>query len=111
MKTETAFGLTKECLEQLRRVFRQWPQIEKVIVYGSRAKGNFRDNSDIDLTLVGDLTISDLLAIENTLDDLLLIYKIDLSIMRDIENKSLLEHIQRVGQNFYEREAPPLAGF
>jgi predicted nucleotidyltransferase len=103
MKTETACGLTKECLEHLRRVFSQWPQIEKVIVYGSRAKGNFRDNSDIDLTLVGDLTISDLLAIENALDDLLLIYKIDLSILRDIENKNLLEHIQRVGKVFYER--------
>lgn len=98
-----SFGLAPSCLEQMKSVFRQWPQIEKVIVYGSRAKGNFRESSDIDLTLLGDLTIQDLLAIETALDDLLLIYKIDLSILRDIENKDLLDHINRVGQVFYER--------
>ncbi len=70
-----------------------------MILYGSRAKG-----SDIDLTIVGDaLTQSHLLKIANELDDLLLPYKIDLSLMRQIEDEALLEHIRRVGEVFYER--------
>ncbi len=46
-----------------------------------------------------DLTI--LFKIENELDDLLLPYKIDLSVFSDIENPELLGHIERVGKVFY----------
>lgn len=75
-----------------------------MILYGSRAKGAYRDGSDIDLTIVGDtITQSLLLRITNELDDLLLPYKIDLSLLHQIEDKALLEHIKRVGVVFYEK--------
>jgi len=96
------FGLDTPTLQKIALVFKKFPQIERVLLYGSRAKGNFRKGSDIDLCLVGpSLTTTELLQIENALEDLLLAYKIDLSIYSQIENSELLEHIDRVGVDFY----------
>ena len=102
-ENESLYGLTIEDIEKLRSIFRKYPQVNQVILYGSRAKGNYRPSSDIDLTLVGEVEWSDFQKIEVDLDDLLLPYQIDLSIMSHISNPELLKHIQRVGQPFYQR--------
>lgn len=89
-------------ISKINEVFSLYPEIQEAIIYGSRAKGNFKPFSDIDLTLVGpDLNLSLQQKIENQLDDLLLPYKIDLSIYHQIQNKDLLDHIARVGKKFY----------
>lgn len=92
------FGLATSELEQLRRVFARYPDIEQVIVYGSRAKGTHRPGSDIDLTLVGDLDWQTFHELEIELDDLLLPYQIDLSLLSQIDNPDLKAHIERIGQ-------------
>ena len=94
------FGLKAEVIEQMNNVFSRFKNIEKVLIYGSRAKGNFLYNSDIDLSLLGAISYNDLLKIEMQLDDLLLPYKIDLSVFEKIENEDLKEHIRRVGKVF-----------
>jgi predicted nucleotidyltransferase len=48
------FGLKKTTIERLHNVFNHYPEIDKVLLYGSRAIGNYRPGSDIDLTLLGD---------------------------------------------------------
>lgn len=94
------FGLNEQTIEKIRTVLRNSNKIEEAVVYGSRAKGTHQTGSDIDLTLKGpSLTTTDLLKIENDLDDLMLPYKIDLSLFHQIENPALLEHIQKYGQN------------
>lgn len=99
--TEIETGLSNETIDVIKNVFKKYPEIEEVILYGSRAKGDFRKGSDIDLILKGSsLTLSTLYNIENALDDLLLPYKIDLSIFHKINNKDLLDHIKRVGVVF-----------
>lgn len=99
----TKYGLKQETIDAINGVFSNYPQVKEVILYGSRAKGNYRNGSDIDLTMVGDeLDLNVQYRIENVLDDLLLPYKIDLSIRHHIENPELLEHIQRVGLTFYK---------
>jgi len=71
-------------------------------LYGSRAKGNFKNGSDIDLTLKGDnISLTVLNSIVNQIDDLLLPYSFDLSIFNKITNPDLIEHISRVGLVFY----------
>lgn len=90
----------------MRQVLSTYPAVEQVILYGSRAKGNYSKWSDIDITFVGDsMTLSLLMKIENELDDLLMPYKIDASILDDMENSDLVEHIHRVGVLFYEKVA------
>jgi predicted nucleotidyltransferase len=102
------FGLKQEDIDKLNDVFASYEGIDSVVVYGSRAKGNFKVGSDIDLTIIeNSLTFSELVEIENTLDDLLLPYKIDSSLKRKISNVDLLSHIDRVGKLFYKRGNSP----
>lgn len=96
------YGLKQQTIEAIRGIFSHHPSIEKVILYGSRAKGNYRNGSDVDLTLLGEqLTLNEQLAIENELDELLLPYKIDLSVYHTIDNEELIDHINKVGKVFY----------
>jgi len=97
------FGLKEQHIKTIKTCFSKYSKIEKVLLYGSRAKGNYKNGSDIDLTIVeSGMSFSDLLKLENELDDLLLPYKIDLSLKRNINNPELLTHIERVGKIFYE---------
>ncbi len=95
--------------------FKQYASSGQMIVHGLRAKGKNRKGSDIDLTIVGEATYSDLLKLENELDNLLLPYKIDLSLLYQIANKDLIAHIERVGKVFYDKNhetvfsEPPVA--
>ena len=104
MIEERLFGLPITAFEKIRGVFAQWSQIEKIILYGSRAKGNFKNSSDLDLTMLGEgLDLNLLLNVVDQLDGLLLPWMIDLSILDQIDNDSLREHIGRVGKVFYEK--------
>lgn len=101
------FGLREEVIEQVRSVFSKYPQIEQAVLYGSRAKGNYRNGSDIDLTLKGrDLNLSIISQINLELDDLLLPYTFDICVYHHIGNPDLIEHIERVGLVFYEFKHP-----
>jgi len=100
------YGLQEATIQKICAVFVRYPQVEKAVLYGSRAKGSYRNGSDIDLTLLGgkDLTLDVMNKISNELDDLLLPYKIDLSIFHDISDPDVMENIRRVGVMFYEKE-------
>lgn len=97
-------GLKDKQAANIKSVFAKFPHIDEVILYGSRAKGTYRNGSDIDLTIKGTLSLTELSRVEIELDDLLLPYKIDLSLHSKIDNLDLLEHIERVGKLFYGRE-------
>ncbi len=98
------FGLAEEDINKINSVFSKYPDITKVIIYGSRAKGDFKASSDIDLSLVTERKdVSFLFKIENEIDDLLLPYKVDLSIYSLLDNDNLKDHINRIGQVFFKR--------
>ncbi|MBN2065098.1 MAG: nucleotidyltransferase domain-containing protein [Sedimentisphaerales bacterium] len=98
------FGLAPDVIEQINAVFARYSQIEKVVIYGSRAKGNFKKGSDIDLTMFGsDLSYQFQADLLDELDELYLPYQIDLSVFDKLENVNLKEHIERVGKVFYSR--------
>jgi len=63
-------GLKPHIIEQIVSVLQKYADVESAILYGSRAKGNFREGSDIDLTLTGDaLTYRVMTRIEDEIDD------------------------------------------
>jgi len=98
-------GLSVSTVERIVSVLAHYPEIEKAVLYGSRAKGNYRTGSDIDLTLFGDrITHTLLTRLDNELDDLLLPYKFDISLFADLTHPDLIDHINRVGVAFYERK-------
>jgi len=103
------YGLPQPTIQKICGILSRYPQVEKAPLYGSRAKGNYKNGSDIDLTLRGtDLTLNVIYKILDDLDELLLPYTIDLSIFNDIGDPDVIEHIQRVGITFYDKsEAIP----
>ena len=103
IQSET-FGLKETMIQKIHSIFKKYPEVQKIILYGSRAKGNYKNGSDIDLTLIGEsLTYKIIGNIENDLDELYLPYTFDISIYHLLENDKLLDHIGRVGKVFYER--------
>lgn len=104
MIASTQCGLNETTQQKLIEVFSSNPAIQKVLLYGSRAMGNYKPGSDIDLTVIApSLKLNDLFRLQTILDDPFLPYKIDLSLYHLIDNDSLLEHIQRVGLSFYQK--------
>ena len=81
------YGLPEATVESICAVFARHPEVEKAILYGSRAKGKCKPGSDIDLTLCGEGLASDLRS----------------AIASELENEELLDHIGRVGVAFYVR--------
>ncbi len=99
------YGLKESVIEQIQRVLAAFPEVQQAVLYGSRAKGNYRNCSDIDLTLKGkELTSRIVNKISWQLDDLLLPYTFDLSIFNHISQIGLLDYIKRVGIIFYDQQ-------
>lgn len=98
------YGLTDNELRQLYDIFANHPHVGQAILYGSRAKGTYKPFSDVDITLVGhELTREDLNSILLAIDDLLLPYQVDLSILHKLKNEALIDHIRRRGIVIYQR--------
>lgn len=104
MATKKTLNLPKTVIEKINGVFCKYPEINTVILYGSRAKGNHRLGSDIDLCIKStDLSYTKFLRLQNEIEELSLPWKIDLSLHQDIDNQELLKHIQTVGLVFYQK--------
>ncbi len=90
-------GLSNEYIELIRDILRNNSEINKAVIFGSRAKGNYRHNSDIDLALFGDLSLMLTESIRNDLEQLPMPYKFDVIAYDLIQNTDIKEHIDRVG--------------
>jgi len=98
-------GLSVRDQKLLSSVFVNYPEIKKVILFGSRAKGTANSRSDIDLAIKGiddDLQIE---ALAQDLDQLPLPYKFDVKSLETIQNVALNEHIKRVGVTIYSQDS------
>lgn len=105
MTLTPSFGLSAATLDKLKSVFTRHSAISSVVLYGSRAKGNYRAGSDIDLTIKGsEMSFAELMQIEDQIDDLMLPYTVDLSLYNQLENVDLVAHIDRVGVEIYTRD-------
>ena len=98
------YGLDKEALEQLNCVFSAIKPIDKVMLYGSRAMGSYKNGSDIDISLEADnLTLKTVYELEELIFELYLPYMFDISIFEQISNEALCSHIREKGCVLYDR--------
>ena len=96
-------GLSQEEMARICAVLETIPSVDKAILFGSRAMGLARSNSDVDIMLCGDgLKFDDIAQISSLLDDTTLPYQFDL-IRYDVKNPALLEQVKRHGEIIYER--------
>jgi type I restriction enzyme, S subunit len=98
------FGLEVQVIENITSVLEQYPKVDKAFVFGSRAKGNYRPDSDIDIAIKGyDITTDDIISISVAIETKGIAYKFDLIDYNSIKELALKEHIDRVGIEFYSR--------
>ena len=96
------YGLNDEEMKMMHDIFAQTVNIDKVILYGSRAKGTYKPFSDVDITLVGDqLTEEDLTDVMFRLEESSLPYFCDVSLFKNLSSPDLISHIRRMGKTIY----------
>jgi predicted nucleotidyltransferase len=99
------YGLTDRELALMDSYFSQSANLEKVILYGSRAKGNYKKFSDVDITLLGkEIGVSDLFKLQDLLYESDLPYMYDVSLFKSLTNPDLIDHINRKGVVLWERK-------
>lgn len=98
------FVLQEETITKINSVFEKYPEVVEVIIYGSRAKGNYKEGSDIDISIKGTGMTEDIRSkISLDIDDLNTPYLFDISIFHKLNSSDLEEHIDRVGKIFYKK--------
>lgn len=103
MIEKTRYGLLESDIQQVVSSLIQNQKISKIVLFGSRAKGNFQSGSDVDLALIGSqLELNDILDATIEIEKLNLPYKFDLIIYDRIKENTLIEHINRVGVVLYK---------
>ena len=104
------FGLDTDTIRNIKDCFAKIPQIQKVLLYGSRAKGNYKNGSDIDLILIGkNLNPDDsIYPLKEELNKLYLPYTFDISILSKLDKLEFINRILKVGKTFYQKETNEL---
>lgn len=101
--TELNHGLSGHSVAALIEVFKAFPLIHSVILYGSRAKGNYHEGSDIDFAVSApDMSDAAFSMLWNALDNLPIIYKIDCLHLEKLKNQSLKDNIMMQGVIFFK---------
>lgn len=102
------FGLTEKHVRLIVQAIAKYPDVEEALVFGSRAMGNYKEGSDVDIALKGTLkpsTCSDIFVDLN--EYLPLLYKFDVVEYSQIREQPLKEHIDRYGKVLYQRPKSP----
>ena len=98
------YGLSEKNIHRIQQIFPLFPEVDAVVLFGSRARGQFRAGSDIDLALKGaSIQLKTLLRISRMMDDLMLPIRFDLLIYQYVSDTSLLRQIDEEGILLYQK--------
>ncbi|MCE1247579.1 MAG: nucleotidyltransferase domain-containing protein [Firmicutes bacterium] len=98
------FGFNDKTLELIINLFGNSEQIEEVRIFGSRALGTYKPNSDIDLVFYGNFSDKFKSRLAGDLDELPLPYTFDVLLYDEITNDNLKKHIHDYGKILYRRK-------
>ncbi|MBC9785813.1 nucleotidyltransferase domain-containing protein [Heliobacterium chlorum] len=101
------FGLTESDLRYIVNTIKSYGEIDKAVIFGSRAKGTFRRGSDIDIAIYGDkVTFDTVSSLHAKLEEEgPLPYFVDIIDFTHLDHEALKDHIHRVGKVIYEQNA------
>lgn len=99
-----AFGLSERDMNTITGIFQQFPEVQEVHIFGSRAMGNFKFGSDIDMAVVNPVGPKIMRAMAGYFSDSSLPYFVDLVNLNNISNTEFIDHIKRNGKLIFRRE-------
>ena len=97
------YGLSPENGQRLLAVLAAFPEVRQAILFGSRAKGNYKPGSDIDLAVKGEVSKDTLSQLLTAFEESLLPYFVDVVVYENLKNEALKEHIDRGGLYLVDR--------
>jgi len=99
------YGLRQKDMDFFQSTFAEFPEIEKVILYGSRARGDYRLGSDVDLAiLLNSHSLSTILQLSAKLNsESPLLVKYDVLSLNTLTNEKLKNEIESEGKIIYKR--------
>jgi predicted nucleotidyltransferase len=99
------FGLSEEDIKTINTVIGKHNDVEEALIFGSRAKGNYKKGSDVDIVLNGEkITRDTILTISSELNnETIMPFRFDVLNFNTIKNEELVAHIQRVGKTVYRQ--------
>lgn len=102
---QNSFGLEESDMEAINQILMTYDEIDEAYIFGSRAKGNYRQGSDVDIALKGEyIRRSQVLEISNLLnEETNMPYRFDIVHFDSIDKRELSEHILRVKKVIYRR--------
>lgn len=101
---EPQTGLRESDLAELRAALAQYPEVESAVLFGSRATGNWRPGSDVDICLFGPISRERALLLHDFLEEeTRMPYFFDVLVWDRITGPALRDHIQRVQWPLYQR--------
>jgi len=105
------FGLRDSDILDIIQVLEKFPEVESARIFGSRAKGNYRNGSDVDLAVFGNnISFERIIHISSVLnEETVMPYYFDVLDYYSIENADLVRHIDRIGKIIYSKEKRVLA--
>ncbi|MEA1921250.1 MAG: nucleotidyltransferase domain-containing protein [Pseudomonadota bacterium] len=104
-KKHNHFGLTERDMLTIHGIMRESPAIKIVLIFGSRAKGNFKPGSDVDLAIMdAEIKDAELAKLINHFSESSLPYFVDLVCYSSLTDTALKKHIDRVGVLFYTQK-------
>lgn len=103
MKERNRFGLTQRDMATIENILKKHFTITHVCIFGSRAKGNYKFGSDIDLVIMDEnISEKEMSTIKSEFEDSNLPYTVDILDYHHLDNLDPKDHIDRVGLNFYK---------
>ena len=93
--------LEREIIESINAIAKQIPEINKIVLFGSRARDEATRASDIDLAIYGCLHIQEFVYELDSKVSTLLMF--DVSNMEEIEDTFFIEQVEKEGVVIYEK--------
>ena len=90
------YGLSEETYNKIKSIINKYNKYEFKI-FGSRARGDYKTNSDIDIAIIDFVEDIEKFEIKNEFDLLDIPYSIDLIFVQDITKQEFLDSIKREG--------------
>jgi len=100
------FGLKDSIIIKIKDVLLKYDEIEKALIFGSRARGDYKKTSDIDIAIFShNMTSSRINLLRNDFDDLDIIYTVDVVDFNKLSKEELKNNIINDGMVIYNRNS------
>ena len=97
-------NMDNQLIENIQNICKKYLSVEKVVLFGSRARGDHTPRSDYDLAVYGELQPNEIVLLRSSLrEDLPTLHKIDAVFMQNQTDEAFIKNIEKEGILIYDK--------